>query len=805
MSDPTAPAAPAFLAGGGIMGELIRAYDWSSSRLGPPQLWPVPLRTAIRLLLTTNHPVFLFWGPDHICFYNDAYSNSLGPERHPAILGAAGRDAWNEIWDIIGPQIDYVMGGKGATWHENHWVPITRHGRREDVYWTYSYSPIDDDTAPGGVGGALVLCTETTAQVLTAERMKAAEARWRELFAQTPGFMCMLSGRQHVFEFANPRYFDLIGRHDIIGRAVADVLPWTAEQGFIGLLDRVYASGDAHAALGAKVALPGPDGSTDVRYLDFVYQPIRDERAAVTGIFVLGMDVTQRKVAEAALGHSEERLRLARDAARIGIHDYDVVSDTVSWDARVRAIWGVEPDEPISFDVFMAGLHPDDRAATRGAVERALDPCGDGRYFAEYRVIHRKDRQEHWVHATGQVTFDDGHPVRLVGTVQDITERKHNEDAVRLADRRKSEFLATLSHELRNPLAPICNALQVLQVAEGDPDAVRGALAVIERQLSHLVRMIDDLTDGVRITRGRLDLRRETVELEQVVHDAMETAAPLLQRFGQELAVSLPPGPVPLQADRVRMAQVLSNLLINASKYSDPGATIRVDAVSADGMVEVRVIDRGIGISREHLPRVFEMFSQVETAMQRSHGGLGIGLSLARGLVELHGGTIEARSDGPGRGAEFVVRLPFAPTGSDDHEPHGEASMTGRPSPIAGRRILVVDDNEDAAATLAILLRLEQAEVEVAADGPEAMARAESFAPEIILLDIGLPGLSGIEVCELLRERDGGSRTLIVALTGWGQQEDRERTAAAGFDGHLVKPVEYDHLIKLVAELQARP
>jgi PAS domain S-box-containing protein len=804
MADRMTPGTPRFLAGGGAMGALIRAHDWSSTELGPPQLWPVPLRTSIRLLLTTNHPVFLFWGPNHLCFYNDAYSASLGPEKHPSMLGSAGRHAWNEIWDVIGPQIEDVMAGRGATWHEDHLIPIIRHGRLEDVYWTYSYSPIDYDSAPHGVGGVLVLCTETTEKVFAAERMKAAEARWRGLFEQTPGFMCMLSGPRHVIDYANPQYLELVGRDDLVGKSVAEAMPWAIEQGFVQLLDRVYASGEAYAGHSSRISLPRPGGSTDLRYLDFVYQPIRDERGTVTGVFVLGTDVTERKAAEAALAQSEERLRLARDAAALGIHDYDIMSGAVEWDARTRALWGAEPDEPITYDVFMAGLHPEDRAGTQAAVDRALEPGADGIYCAVYRVINRKDRKICWVQATGKVTFNNGRPMRLVGTVQDITEQKQNEEAVRDADRRKNEFLATLAHELRSPLAPMRSALEMLKVA-GHTDEAKAARAVLERQLSHLVRMIDDLMDAVRISRGRLDLRRERGDLADIVHDAVEAARPQLQSGGQELALAMPSIPLPLHVDRVRMAQVLSNLLINASKYSDRGTVIRLEAVTVDSTVEIRVIDRGIGISAEHLPRVFEMFLQVESAVHRSHGGLGIGLSLARGLIELHGGTIEARSDGPGCGSQFIVRLPLATTTADDDERERHAqTTTGRPGAIAGRRVLVVDDNEDAAITLAALLRFEDAKVEVAGDGPQALARVDSFRPEIILLDIGLPGLSGYDVCRRLREKDPGHRIVIMALTGWGQQEDRDRSDTAGFDGHLVKPIDYDNLIALTSELLAR-
>ncbi len=238
-ADRPATAMPAtFLDGGGEMGARIRAFDWTASPLGTPSGWPAPLRTAVRILLTTNHPVFLFWGADLICFYNDAYRRSLGPEKHPAMLGARGRIAWDEIWPIIGPQIEQVVSGGGATWHENHLIPITRHGRLEQVYWTYSYGPIDDESAPGGVGGVLVLCTETTAQVLAAERMQAADARWRALFEQAPGFMCILQGPELRFEYANARYMHLVGDRPVLGKPILDALPEIESQGFIARLER---------------------------------------------------------------------------------------------------------------------------------------------------------------------------------------------------------------------------------------------------------------------------------------------------------------------------------------------------------------------------------------------------------------------------------------------------------------------------------------------------------------------------------------------------------------------------------------
>ncbi len=296
------------------MGALIRAHDWNRSILGPPSTWPQALRTAVRLMLNTGHPMYIFWGTTGACLYNDAYRQSIGPERHPGSLGKPAREVWSEIWGIIGPQIEQVMTGGGATWNENHLVPITRNGRHEDVYWTYSYGPIDDETAANGVGGVLVVCTETTEQVLSAQRSAKELERFAALFDQAPAFMATLHGPNHRIELVNPGYQRLIGHRDTVGRTVAEALPDAAQQGYVNLLNRVYRSGEPYTAHDAKFVVQStPDGPMDERYMDFVYQPIRDAIGNVTGIFVVGVDVTSRASAHAALRQSEALLREANE------------------------------------------------------------------------------------------------------------------------------------------------------------------------------------------------------------------------------------------------------------------------------------------------------------------------------------------------------------------------------------------------------------------------------------------------------------------------------------------------------------
>jgi PAS domain S-box-containing protein len=371
---------------------------------------------------------------------------------------------------------------------------------------------------------------------------------------------------------------------------------------------------------------------------------------------------------------------------------------------------------------------------------------------------------------------------------------------LRDADQRKDEFLATLAHELRNPLAPIRNGLQVLRLAGAGGKMVDEARSMMERQLTQMVRLVDDLLDVSRITRNKLELRKERVTLAAAVHSAVETSRPLMEQAGHTFSLSLPPEPVYLDADLTRVAQVFSNLLNNAAKYTGQGGRISLAAELCGGEVVVRVRDNGLGIPSEALTRIFEMFSQVDRNMERAQGGLGIGLTLVRRLVEMHGGMVGVHSEGPGRGSEFVVRLPILQTDEPTPvSPHENLAATGK------RRILIVDDNRDAATSLGMMLRLMGNETHTANDGLAAIEAAESFRPDLILLDIGLPKMNGYDACRVIRQQPWSNGMIIVALTGWGQEGDRLRSAQAGFDHHLVKPVELDTLAKLLANSVDRP
>jgi CheY-like chemotaxis protein/two-component sensor histidine kinase len=365
------------------------------------------------------------------------------------------------------------------------------------------------------------------------------------------------------------------------------------------------------------------------------------------------------------------------------------------------------------------------------------------------------------------------------------------------AARRKDEFLAMLAHELRNPLAPLSNAVHVLRQARGDGEAVRSASEMLERQVRQMTRLVDDLLDMSRITQGKIELRKERVELAPLLEQAVDAARPLYKSMNHQLTVSAPAEPVHLDADPMRLAQVVGNLLTNAAKFTDKGGHVWLTLEREGPLAAIRVRDNGIGIAAEQRPRLFEMFVQADTSLERSRDGLGIGLTLVKTLVEMHGGAVEVHSDGLGHGSEFVVRLPVL----EEERPPAARAPAARPAPTPSLRILIVDDNEDGAESLALLLQLGGHETHTAHDGLEAVEAAERLLPDVVLLDIGLPGLNGYEVCHRIRGTPWGRDLMIVAVTGWGQDVDRRRSREAGFDTHIVKPVDHDALLKLLSSL----
>ncbi|MCW5849695.1 MAG: response regulator [Anaerolineae bacterium] len=1120
-----------FLAGGGEMSELIRAKDWAQTPLGSIDTWPQSLRTTVSVCLNSRFPILLWWGQDLIQLYNDAYRPMLGATKHPLALGSAGRVIWPEIWHIIGPMLAGVMERGEATWSDDLLLVLERNGYPEECYFTFSYSPIRDES--GGVGGVFTAVHETTQRVIGERRL----ATLRELAAETAQAttevgVCSLSlnilaHNPLDLPFAILYLLDptgtvvhLAGATGLPADASAaapDVLPFTGEADGVWPLWEVLASGepqvvenlgDRWGGLGGPwpdappqqavvlpLGLPGPGraigflvaGISAGRAFDDDYKGFCDlvGRHIATAITNARAYEEERKRAEALaeldrakttffsnvshefrtpltlmLGPLEDLLGLAngelpptyrdslalvhRNALRLQklvntLLDFSrieagriqaaymptdlaaLTSDLVGVfrsaveSAGLRLLVHCPPlTEPVyvdrdmwekivlnlvsnAFKFTLEGeievtlregpdhiemavrdtgpgisaeqlpriferFHRVDRVQARtyegtgiglslvqelvrlhggsvsvqseegqGTTFTVLIPKGKAHLPAEQirtarsltstalSATHYVEEALHWLPPTeanipGPATASEvaseakrplAHPRprivwaddnadmreyvgRLLGELYDVeavpdgetalaavrrqppdlvladvmmprldgfgllgalraaertrsipvillsarageearveglqagaddymikpfsgrellarvqshlalAQTRHaTAEALREADRRKDEFLATLAHELRNPLAPIRNAVHILALKGSSDPAVQAAHALIDRQLSHMVRIIDDLLDVGRITRGKLDLRVERVELASVIAQAVETTRPLVEGAHHHLSVALPTEPILLEADPVRLAQVFANLLNNAVKYTPPGGQIWLTARCHEDGVIVSVRDTGAGIPPDQLDSIFEMFNQVDRSLERTQGGLGIGLTLVKRLVEMHHGTVEALSEGVGRGSEFLVRLPIL-SQAVSIEPAAPPAEPGNGPPH--RRILIVDDHRDIAMSLAELLAMDGHATKLAHNGLDALEMAAQWRPDIVLLDIGLPKLNGYDVCRRIRKEPWGQAMVVVALTGWGQAEDRRQSQAAGFDHHLVKPVDYRDIQKL--------
>jgi len=929
-----------FLAGGGEMGALMRAYDWQNSPLGPPEGWPSTLKTVLRVLLSSNHPMFIWWGDELIQFYNDGYRQTMGQERHPAALGQPGRPCWEEAWDLIGPDIERVMNEGASAWYEDRLVPLTRNGRREDVWWTYGYSPIEDEA---GIHGVLVICNDVTKDHLLRQRLEQTNHALIE--TMDDGF-CLIEmiddahggAVDYLFVEANHAFARHTGLVDSVGMTARQLVP-DLEQGWVDTYDEiarsgvarrfeegsqamgrwftVYASPIAHpvkrrvallftditdkknaeralqasetaaraAASQAEAdrrrldallssapvgivyadeqgalsavnrmnrqlwgdhpmstsqdqyaewrgwwadgserhgqqiqsdewalarALRGEQVEADVVEIEPFGRPherrtlltrasaIRTEDGAIAGAVAASMDLTDQVDTQRALRESEEKFRTITDAMPQMVWSSRADGENDYSNRRWLEFTGLGNGELLGTN-WVSIIHPDDLPVLQAQWAASL---ASGVLFEiEHRLLHHSGEYRWVLNRALPVRDEAGRIIRWMGTVTDMHDQKLAAEELRAANARKDEFLAMLAHELRNPLAPISTAAQMLKLSGADPKRIAHASDVIGRQVRHMVELVDDLLDVSRVTRGLVELEREPVDLKSVIQNAIEQARPLIERKGHTLSTRLGAANVTVTGDRKRLVQVMANLINNAAKYTPDGGEITVyaDPVPDTGQVKLSVKDNGIGIEAGLLPNIFELFTQARRTPDRAQGGLGLGLALVRSMVNLHGGHVEAHSDGTGRGSCFSVVLPLGADGADG----GAEQREGDPA-LAARstlRILIVDDNRDAAESLGIVLSAVGHVVQVEDSSMAALRRVQHERFDVCLLDIGLPDMDGYQLVGRLRTVPLVAGAAMIALSGYGQPQDMAASKRAGFTRHLVKPVDVGQLLALLDEV----
>lgn len=783
------------LRGGGAMGALIRCHDWSGTPLGAVESWPLSLKTAVSLLLRAQQPMFIGWGPCCISLYNDGYIPILG-DKHPDALGRPMAEVWGEIWDELRPMNEAVLRGESLSF-ENKPFQLASRETPGPHYFSFTYTPLLDDD--GQVAGIFCAAVETTSTVVLEENVRAASLAQQALAESEERLRLATSASEIAFWDVNVPDGSLIwqpGLRTMFGITTDEAL--SLEDFFAGLHpdDReMVASAFAAACDPQRRALYNVEyrtvGRDDglVRWVAAKGRGLFDDAGRCVRANGTAMEITSRKTSELAM-------EVALEASRTGTFHWNIQDNRLTWDDALDRLFGLRPGEAVrSLDQFIALVHPDDRAEVIRRCERCRDDGDD--FDMEFRVVY-PDGSVHWLYDRGRTFLDPaGRAKTMTGACVDITDYVRTREALKLADRQKDDFLATLAHELRNPLAPLRTGLYLLQnTRDGLPGKANQMLGIMQRQLDHMVRLVDDLLDVARIQQGKILLRQDPLSLHAVLEQALEGVQAQLDAQGHELVWDGVDPALRVMGDPTRLVQVVGNLLNNAVKYTPRGGrvSLRGGEAAEPGMVLIEVADTGAGIPPDMLEHVFQRFTQLQQHLGHAQGGLGVGLSVVKGLVEMHGGRVVAESAGPGAGSLFRVWLRRA-----DLLAPGEAAPPASPVAVERRKVLVVDDNRDAAETMAMVLDMSGHEVILAHDGQTAVEMVKRHDPAVVFLDIGMPGMNGYEAAVLLRALPGAHARMLVALTGWGSEADQARSLQAGFDLHLTKPVDIDEVQRILA------
>jgi PAS domain S-box-containing protein len=771
---------------GGLVSEVVIIHEDITARVRAEEERSRSERNMRSVLESISDGFFALDADWRFTYVNPQAEVLVG--RNPGDL--LGRIFWEEFPGAVGNEFETCYRRVAS---ERVSSSVTSFYAEHERWYEVQVYP----ATPGGISAYFRDVTERVRAEEEVARLRAESEQQRRLYEavlSNSADFHFIAGLDARLLYTSWPLLTLLGKsadYDVTGRSIGELgYPDQLVQRLERQIGEVVASGQS---VRDETPFTGADGE---RHYEYILSPVIGRKGSIEAVAGSSRDITGRKQSEEALRESERLYRAIGESIDFGVWVCDPEGRNIYASESFLRLVGLTQEQCREFG-WGNVLHPEDAERTM-AEWKACVESGE-----QWDIEHRfrgVDGTWHPILARGvPVRNEHGRITAWAGINLDISRQKLVQEELREADRRKDEFLATLAHELRNPLAPIRNSLEILKMPGLDPAVASQTLEVMERQVYHMVRLVDDLIDVSRVMRGRIDLRTERTELGSVVTRAIETAKPLIDYHGHRLELDLPAAGLHVLADPVRMTQVVGNLLTNAAKYTESGGTLRLSVTSESDEAVLRVSDNGIGIDPAMLSEIFDLFVQVEHGTSRSQSGLGVGLTLVAKLVALHGGSVAARSDGLGTGSEFVVRLPLVEAARPDvSEETRSEGVTA-----SGLRILVVDDNEDAADSLAMLLRLRGHDVAVANDGPSALEMAAASVPNLVLLDIGMPGMDGCEVARRIRKHPALGGVVLAALTGWGQKDDRRRTADAGFDHHLVKPVELDVLATLLASAHA--
>jgi PAS domain S-box-containing protein len=757
------------------------------------------------VLAQMRDAVLAFDVDDHVIFMNPAAEVQYGCKASE-MLGRPRGDLFHERWSHAGhgPQAREHLLAHGSYRSES--VHVRPDGREMHVECTVSLLQDAMHQPLGSLSVIRNIDDRMQAQATLAAAAAALTQRERQfatLVENSPDIFARLDRHlRHLYVSPVVERYTGVPAVAHIGRTSLEMgMPPDVHADWERAVHKVFATG----AVGAVKCRVAGTGGQAWMFSSRLIPEFADD-GSVESVLSIASNITEQEQIDAALRESKARLEFTLAAAHVGEWEVDIASGECRHsDLYDRCFGYAVPVPGWNMDTLFAHLHPDDRERVRALVAHAFATSADLDF--ESRVVW-PDASVHWIDVHGSAYISaranerEAPRLRFLGIIADITLRKQTEATLRDADLRKDEFLATLAHELRNPLAPIRNAVQIMQLSR-DEAMHENARKIIERQLKQMVHLVDDLLDVSRISQGKVELRLEQVDVAGAVLDAIETSRPLIDAGRHDLTTKLaPPRALMVDADVTRLCQIVANLLNNAAKYTPEGGHIQVLAGREGGEAVITVRDSGIGLTQDMLPRVFDMFAQVDRSMERAQGGLGIGLALVKRLVEMHGGSVSATSEGPDLGCRFVVRLPLIR--HPQRVPAPDAGHELEAQDTDGLRVLVVDDNVDSAESLSHVMKILGYPIACAHDGVDAVQMAASWRPAVALLDIGMPRMSGLEAARAIRELPGGDRVWLIALSGWGQSEDRRKSREAGFDHHFVKPVDVEALIELIRKLPRR-